>query len=329
MHFDSFDKDDRRQAVKTFSRINGSLVWFSIIATVAILGVQIALANILDADAFNNIASSPYYIWILQVVGMYIIAFPLFLLMVRKLPSASREQSSINLKEFGYIFLVSEAIMLAGSIFSNWFTDMMAEKFNAPVTNTTSELIMQTPIWIIILVVVIIGPIVEELIFRKVMIDKLSIYGDRLAVVVSAIAFGLFHGNFDQLFYATALGLVLGYLYTKTRKSVYNCLLHIAINFMGTVPSLILMDSMERMELGTATFADEILVSTVSSIISYMAIAGVIIFIVATVKRAYKFSDEQDIKIPVIHRPRVLFFNLGTIAFVGYCIANCILSLFS
>ncbi len=328
-----FDKEERRQAVKSFSRIHGGLVLYSIIATVAIIVLQIAAAFVLDEATFNSFAGGPYYVWVLQVLSMYVIAFPLFLLMVKGLPSADREKSSISLKEFGYIFLVSEAIMLSGSIFSNWITEIIRVKLNAPVSNTTSDLILVTPPWVIILVVVIIGPIVEELIFRKVMIDKLSIYGDRLAVVVSALAFGLFHGNFFQLFYATALGLVLGYLYTKTRRSIYNCLLHMAVNFMGTVPALLMQDSLNRInaaveEDGLVAANDLLLVYGLSLLQYALAIVGVFVLIVATFKRAYSFSDEQDIRIPIIHRPRVLLLNFGTLLFITYFIANCILSLF-
>ena len=48
--------------------------------------------------------------------------------------------------------------------------------------------------------------------FRKLIIDRMSIYGDKLAIIVSSIAFGLFHGNFYQIFYATLIGFILGYV---------------------------------------------------------------------------------------------------------------------
>ena len=45
--------------------------------------------------------------------------------------------------------------------------------------------------------------------FRKLLIDRIVPFGQRVAVVVSGLAFGLFHGNFYQFFYAFSLGAVL------------------------------------------------------------------------------------------------------------------------
>lgn len=55
------------------------------------------------------------------------------------------------------------------------------------------------------------APVVEEVVFRGLVLRGLEPYGKRFAIVVSAILFGLFHGNFVQSPYAFAVGLVLGY----------------------------------------------------------------------------------------------------------------------
>lgn len=43
--------------------------------------------------------------------------------------------------------------------------------------------------------VAVIPPLVEELGFRGVMLSALRRYGDGFAVLVTAVAFGIFHGN--------------------------------------------------------------------------------------------------------------------------------------
>ena len=50
---------------------------------------------------------------------------------------------------------------------------------------------------------VVLAPVMEELIFRKVLIDRTIVYGDKAAVVLSGLLFGVFHGNFHQFFYAS------------------------------------------------------------------------------------------------------------------------------
>lgn len=331
-----FTREDKRRAIKAFSRCNLSLVVYMIVAVLVISLVSTISLAVLGEENYVKLADGPYFIWILQVLGMYVIAFPVLLLMLRKLPKADRQRSSMSFKEFAAIFFVSEAIMLIGSIISQWIVSLFETKLGIEVPNQTSDLITNSELWIVILVAVVIGPIVEELIFRKAIIDRLSVYGDRVAVVVSSLAFGLFHGNFFQLIYATALGLVLGYVYTKTRRSIYNCLLHIAVNFMGSVPALLIQGSLDRLNalpedavIDGAIATDIILVNTVSLMQYGLALIGIVIFIIATLNRSYSFSNECDIKIPAINRFRVYFFNFGTLLFIAYFALQCYTSLFA
>ena len=331
-HLEVFDRKDKKQAVKVVSRTNASLVWYSLIGIAAIFLIQF-LGTLIFGEKFTAFYESPYYAFIMQVVGMYLIAFPLLCLMLRSLPTAQRKESDMDLEEFGYIFLVSEAIVMAGAMLSSWLTDLVGNMLGHEIVDTTSDLIRQTPLWLVILVAVILGPIVEELIFRKIMIDKLSVYGDRVAIVITAVTFGLFHGNLYQLFYATALGLVLGYMYAKTRRSIYNVVLHIIINFMGTVPTLLLTDSLNRLSEVTEETVmegqlaiDMLLVSGYSLLQYGLAFAGVAVLVIAIKNQAIDVPNECDISVPAKHRFRVFFFNFGTILFLAYAIAQYILS---
>ena len=63
--------------------------------------------------------------------------------------------------------------------------------------------------------VALIGPICEEIIFRGFVQRKLEKYSPVVAIMTSAIAFALFHGNFGQLFPMIGTGIVFGYLAYK------------------------------------------------------------------------------------------------------------------
>ena len=65
-------------------------------------------------------------------------------------------------------------------------------------------------------VVVVIAPIVEELIFRGMGYSLLERYGRALAIVVVGVAFGLAHGLVDALPVLVALGAGLAWLRSKT-----------------------------------------------------------------------------------------------------------------
>ena len=67
-------------------------------------------------------------------------------------------------------------------------------------------------LWSLLLYATLIGPITEELVFRAAGLRALEKYGKVFAIVMTALAFGLFHANFDQLFFATIIGFGFGYL---------------------------------------------------------------------------------------------------------------------
>lgn len=68
-------------------------------------------------------------------------------------------------------------------------------------------------------------------------------YGEKLAVIVSALLFGLFHANLSQLFYAFLLGLLLGYVYLRTGKLRYSIALHMLFNLLGSIVGPALLGS--------------------------------------------------------------------------------------
>ena len=84
------------------------------------------------------------------------------------------------------------------------------------MVHQVEEMIMDMSLWAVILSAVILAPIMEELIFRKLVLDRLAGYGPAVAMSVSALVFGLAHGNFYQFFYAFLLGLIFAYIYLHT-----------------------------------------------------------------------------------------------------------------
>lgn len=75
------------------------------------------------------------------------------------------------------------------------------------------------------------GPIAEELLFRGVVLRQLRPWGKQTAILVSAIAFGLFHGNVIQIPFAFMVGLVLGYV-TVEYSIFWAIVLHVFNNFV-------------------------------------------------------------------------------------------------
>lgn len=78
--------------------------------------------------------------------------------------------------------------------------------------------------------VCVLPPFVEEIMFRGVILQSLRRYGDGFAVVVSALLFGLYHGNFIQLVFAFLCGLVMGLTVVRTNSLLPSMLIHFINN---------------------------------------------------------------------------------------------------
>ena len=72
--------------------------------------------------------------------------------------------------------------------------------------------------------------LVEEFVFRGVLLGALRRLGDGFAIVVSALLFGTVHGNFVQMPFAFFVGLVFGYTVVRTRSLVPVIIVHFINN---------------------------------------------------------------------------------------------------
>lgn len=84
----------------------------------------------------------------------------------------------------------------------------------SPKFQEMSQIQMDVPIWLGVLSYGILAPLGEETVFRGVLYGQLKkVSNIPVAIVLSGLAFGLFHGNLVQAVYATVLGIVLALVY--------------------------------------------------------------------------------------------------------------------
>lgn len=81
----------------------------------------------------------------------------------------------------------------------------------------------------------IVPALVEEFACRGIVLGLLKKYGEGFAIISSSIIFGIMHGNFEQIPFAVMVGLILGYIYVKT-KSIWTCVaVHCANNAISVI----------------------------------------------------------------------------------------------
>ena len=340
-YYNLYTGEKLKEARGVFSRFHLALFIFNVVTyAVAILAEIVIFLTLGDAaaDLFEN---NIYFQWLFSMVPMYLFGFPVFVLIVRNMKTTSREKKGMSLLEFLAIFAIAQGVMFVGNAIGNSLNSIIGAFLGHEITNSTSELIESTPIWLVFLVVVIIGPIIEELMFRKFMIDRLARYGDAVAITVSSIAFGLFHGNLYQFFYAAMLGFVLGYIYTKTGNVKYSIFMHMLINFFGSVLVLPIIEMMAEIEemsvimneggkIDMLKLLQNAMVVGTYSILNYvLMIAGIVLLISCITNKKIKLSKTCEYKIPSERVVDTVMLNTGSILFILMSLVLFALSIFA
>lgn len=216
---------------EVFQRIGFSFAISFLVVNLVQL-VIIAVLTVIESPLLQ----SEWLTWVLIVISFYLIGFPLFCGMVKNLPNASKQPPKklklIELVEYGCI---AYTLTYVFNLLTLVITTAIEALKGSLVPNVGQELVSATAPVGLIICGVILSPIIEELLFRKILLDKIRGYGDKIAITVSAITFGLYHGNLSQAFYAAALGAVLAYVTLKTNRIRYAIILHIFINGMSAI----------------------------------------------------------------------------------------------
>ncbi len=176
---------------------------------------------------------------------------------------------------------------------------------------------ISTGLVVTFLIPVLIGPILEELIFRKLLIDRIRRFGEWNAVLFSALAFGLFHMNLPQFCYAASVGLMLGYVYVKTGRILYTIIMHILLN--GASSLIVLATT------GSSVKASIFLLSAAAILIIVGVISGIILFFVK--RKKPQFDSDMPEAIPRDEVFRTAYLNPGVILYYAYCILMVVLAL--
>lgn len=218
-----------------FSRVGWALFAYvvsSLLAQVA----AVAAAMLLRPGLLNE----PWFLWGASTISSYAVSFVLFVLIIRRAPRAEplprRPAGPLKL---GQYYLVSMAALYVGNVISLLLNALIGLIKGAPVENPVDTL-LDFPVALNLILVCVLAPLFEELMFRRLLLDRLRPYGERFALIASALMFALIHGNFSQMFYAFGIGLVLGWLVLKTGCLWQSILIHAGINFIsaGLLPLL-------------------------------------------------------------------------------------------
>lgn len=216
---------------KDFSNLGLRMVACAIV----INGIQIAAQLILmwvNADWIEDVN----ILLAATMIPTYAIGYPLsFLILQVRSDQRTIEKHTMKPAQFMTAFLMAYALLMLGNLVGVGVTSVIGLLKDGEVDNALTDIVGNGNIWISAIYIVLLAPIFEEYMFRKIICDRVVKYGQGMAIIMSGLMFGLFHGNFNQFFYAFTIGCFFAFIYVKTGMLRYTIGLHMIVNFIGSV----------------------------------------------------------------------------------------------
>ncbi|PKK93747.1 MAG: hypothetical protein CVV61_03015, partial [Tenericutes bacterium HGW-Tenericutes-6] len=141
----------------------------------------------------------------------------------------------------GYVYII------LGNVIANFISTQLARQFDITQGDSLNqqvivEALRSNGIVLIFISAVIIGPVVEELIFRKAIFGLIS--NDKVALAVSTFIFGAIHllgeaSILEALVNGVAyfvMGFVFGYIYLKNNRNIMvPIIVHVLSNLISVI----------------------------------------------------------------------------------------------
>ena len=214
-----------------FSRIGFAMGFFFLIHQLTVAVVSYMVQTLLP-----SLANQGWYFWLMNYACLYLIAFPVCVRILSGVPDGTYDKKARLRLSRGNIVVL--AIMSIGIVYPlNMLTTLLStfvSQFKeGGLTNPLEVIVLSSNPWVNLLFVGLIAPVMEEILFRGILLTKLIRFGGKTYVFFSAFLFALFHANLYQLLYAFVLGSMFATVTYYTGTIKHSILLHIIVNIIG------------------------------------------------------------------------------------------------
>jgi len=224
------------------SKIGASLCFFvplSLLCTSVLLNIFSSVTGLEAKELLPQMQSGAFYIIYTLITALLPLLFCTgFMLKLQK-----RRFSLLSLKPSvngkGFLYYVALGILsIPVSIIVANITQSILQSFNIKInTMTAPKGSLETVFFFVIFAVLI--PILEEILFRFAILERLRRYGDAAAILISAMLFSFAHSSFQSFPHAFVMGLVLGFVAIKTKSALAPIIIHSVNNLLSTVSIVI------------------------------------------------------------------------------------------
>ena len=297
--------DDSALRVKAgkrfFSKIGFAWAIYTFVFLLSATGIAFAVKRVAP-----SLLESSFFEYFVPPVCLYVLGLPILLLLCNGVKGEKPEKKKIGFGAWMLYLFVCIGVMNVGArisqvligIFSLFGIDAMPE--------TLGE--MDTPGFIMYFIYcVIIAPLGEELVYRKLLIDRTGKFGCLVSVLLSGLTFGFMHGNLFQLFFACFVGAVLAYLYFHTGNLWLTIGIHAVINLISVFSYLINMKLNPLIEAASdlTTFVADVLNNDL--VLLFIADYGFALIGLLLISQLYTAGVACAIALPLAFRKSISF----------------------
>ncbi|MCH5270367.1 MAG: CPBP family intramembrane metalloprotease [Lachnospiraceae bacterium] len=332
---DMWNQECVRQGRKFFSHLG--LMYFC--GTLVIYGVQLLVMWVLSLIE-PGIFKDANFSLLASMLPMYLVGMPIMVVLIQTVPAQQLPQRSLSVGKWVLAMIMCYAILYCSNLVGVFITFFIGLLKGGRVANNIQDITTSVNPIITAVFMVVCAPLYEEFIFRKLLVDRVVRYGESIAVVLSGLVFGLFHGNLSQFAYASTLGMFLAFIYVKTGRLRYTIFMHMMVNFMGGVIAPFILkfidvDAMNKVLLaGSEEAASEALAQVLPGLILMLGylccilgitVAGIVLLIVFHKK--FK-ATPKGIALPKGKRFTTVILNVGMVLFILFWVFMIIWQLF-
>lgn len=316
-----------KQGRKFFSAVG--LIFFGV--SVLILLIQNVVSYFLYEYGSASVWQNMNVLMTINVIIMYGIGLPLIMLLLKTVPAVAPKKKRMSVGNFLLAIIMCYALVYITNWIGRGITYVIGLIKGSPVQEQVQLVVTSLHPLLGVLYTAICAPVMEELLFRKLLINRTLKYGEGVSIVLSGLLFGLFHGNLNQFVYTFVMGVFWGFIYVKTGRVTYTIIMHAVMNFIGGVIAPLLLELLTKSAVGVIENTDkrEQLVAALDMFSAYgvlicyallilgIVIAGVVLLIVFRKRfRLTRYGDE----IPKGKRFVTVFVNFGMVAFTAFYI---------
>ena len=246
--------------------------------------------------------------WLLSFLPLYGVAFPVYCTLLQRIPRVRPPHRRVGAAWLAGTACIAVALLYAGALAGNGVNALIGLLRGRPADNGLDSLRSSVPLWQIIVFPCLLAPIGEELIFN-LLLERALPFGEKQAILFCALAFGAFHGNLYQFFYAFLVRLVLANLYLRSGRLAWCMALHALLNLLGSLPGVLVLPLGEK---AIAAYGAALLL---------VIITGIVLLVRRWDKKPRPAASQPQTK------TAWLFASPGTLAAFGLCLVMTVLAL--